>query len=97
MNELKGIDGLIRTTRNRMLALLGLLGLAIAVAAIIAHVSPMDWGFGIWSGYTLVPLFLLVMNALYYTDLLLDRFKFAPMLAPDDVIMEDWEDDNEQE
>lgn len=98
-NKLETIGAQIRETRNRMYAALLLLIAAICVAVIIAHFGPMDWRFGVWMIYTAIPLVILVANAFYHTDLLIDRFELTAMTPPDDAIGadaggDDWDVDD---
>lgn len=94
-NKLETIGAQIRSTRNSMCAALFLLIAAICVAVIIAHFGPMDWRFGLWMIYTAIPLVVLVANAFYYTDLLIDRFELTVRIPADDIIgVGGWEPDD---
>ena len=94
MDELKSIErGLIKTRRN-MVVLLFVLTFVCVVSAFIARVAPVDWRLSILGIYILIPLFLLVMNALHYTDLLLLRFEITPMCPVQDMLLADWEVDD---
>lgn len=97
MDELLGFEGyevLIRTARNRMLVMLTVLLFTLLVSAVIIRSAPVDWRMFFLMGYVALPLFGLVLNALFYTDLRLRQFEMVPMCPVQDMIMEPWDPDD---
>lgn len=94
MDELATIERSLRTTRRNMFVGLCILAFVVTVSAVIAHVAPLDWRLAVLGVYVLIPLFLIIVNALHYTDLLLLRFNMTPMCPVQDMILADWEIDD---
>lgn len=94
MNALEVNERCLLATRHRMIALSVLLAFFVALYGVVAYTAPRDWRLSIFAVYALIPLLLLVANALFYTDCLIYQFENTPMCPVQDMIMPDWDVDD---